>query len=307
MKTQFILLIALAVGGSFPALADEQTRRVQEELRKRNLYFGEIDGQKTDETRQALRQYQQRKGFKVTGDADGDTLNALNLGPAAGNRARATASTAEQWPDVPVLKSDAARRMKEEDRKYLESLEPIAEPPVDEPMADSPEPNPPTINQRPPPVQGEEKREPANTRETKPLAKSPAAEAPQTGESAIPPEKIESLIRKYLEACETNRLSAETAYYADRLKYFDHGTVSRDFVERDVAAFYRRWPERDYELLDWKLLQSNPDEAVVRFRIAFRYRSPQHSASGKTDNVFTVRRTSDGMKFTAMREQRLRE
>lgn len=59
--------------------ADETTRHVQEELRKRNLYFGDIDGQSTPELIGALKRYQKRKGFAVTGAVDGDTAASLHV------------------------------------------------------------------------------------------------------------------------------------------------------------------------------------------------------------------------------------
>jgi peptidoglycan hydrolase-like protein with peptidoglycan-binding domain len=59
--------------------ADETTQRVQEELRKRNLYFGDIDGQSTPELIGALKRYQKRKGFEVTGAVDGDTAASLHI------------------------------------------------------------------------------------------------------------------------------------------------------------------------------------------------------------------------------------
>jgi peptidoglycan hydrolase-like protein with peptidoglycan-binding domain len=41
--------------------ADNQVRDVQEELRKRNLYFGEVDGRMTPDLANALKRYQERK------------------------------------------------------------------------------------------------------------------------------------------------------------------------------------------------------------------------------------------------------
>ena len=42
------------------ARADETVRQVQEELRKRNLYFGNIDGQNSAVLTDALKRYQTR-------------------------------------------------------------------------------------------------------------------------------------------------------------------------------------------------------------------------------------------------------
>jgi hypothetical protein len=309
MKRLLIPLIAL-ITLSVSSLADEQIRRIQEELRKRNLYFGEIDGQKTEETVRALRHYQERKGFKPTGEPDEDTWNALNLGAANAPVAAGPKGGEPPWPDVPILKSDAARKIREEDRKYLESLNSNTEPP---PLPLSPAPltkdgsGPPTS--QPPPAASEKKPQPESQPPTPvPSPKQPPSRpAEDVSKAGLPPERAENFVQGYLDACETNHLSDETAYYADRVKYFDHGTVDRNFIERDVSAFYRRWPERKYRLLDVKVLHSSEDESLVRFRIAFHYRSPEHVVSGKTDNFFTIQQTRAGMKFTSMREQRLRD
>jgi hypothetical protein len=282
-KLLFFLVAVGFTGGN--VIAEEQIRRIQEELRKRNLYFGEIDGQKTEETTRALRHYQKRKGFTATGEPDLDTLSALNLTEPMENRA--------PWPEVAVLKSDAARRFKEEDRKYLESLAPIAEgPAVDEITLAVPEPAPATV---------------ALPAKADASAPKKDVNLPVDTLPAVSPERAEEFVRQYLDACETNQLEMETAYYADKVRYFDHGVVDRAFIEQDVAAFYKRWPTRSYHLFDFKVLQSRGDEAVVKFRISFQYRSPKHRVAGKTDNVFTIQRNGERMRFTSLREQRLRD
>lgn len=81
--------------------ADDLTRQVQEELRKRNLYFGDIDGRTSPSLTGALASYQQRKGFPASGSLDEETLSSFGLRPPAGADPGA-------WPDVPVLKSDVA-------------------------------------------------------------------------------------------------------------------------------------------------------------------------------------------------------
>jgi len=306
-----IIALAALLSLTSESFADEQMRRIQEELRKQNLYFGEIDGQKNEETARALRRFQERKGFKSTGEPDRETLNALGVGSENGVDA-AKPNSGESWPDVPILRSDAARKLREEDRKYLESLEATRERPVgSKPSAPSaPDGSGPATSKSSPVAR--EKRQPQSQSQpeaTNPPARSAPAPERQHEESAsgeISQKAADQLIRSYLEACESNRLSEETAYYAQRVKYFDHGLVDLKFIERDVNAFYRRWPQREYRLLDVKVLHSNEDESLIRFRIAFSYRSPEHAVSGKTDNFFTVQQTRDGMKFTSMQEQRIR-
>ena len=79
--------------------ADEITRRVQDELRKRRLFNGDIDGQQSPELGVALKRYQERKGFPASGVADAQTLRSMGIAePAAGGSV----------PEVPILRSDVA-------------------------------------------------------------------------------------------------------------------------------------------------------------------------------------------------------
>jgi Putative peptidoglycan binding domain len=64
--------------------ADEQVRRLQEELRKRHLFYGNLDGEFTPALVTALSGYQTKKGFPVTGLLDPETcasLGIINLPP----------------------------------------------------------------------------------------------------------------------------------------------------------------------------------------------------------------------------------
>ena len=100
-STLLLLLCAIALAPL--ARADEQTRQVQEELRKRHLFFRDIDGRPSLDYALAIKRYQQRQGFAQTGVADEMTLYSLGIGEPA-----PPAEGATDLPDVPVLKSDAA-------------------------------------------------------------------------------------------------------------------------------------------------------------------------------------------------------
>ena len=102
-KKALLLFLICTLASWNAAHADEETRQVQEELRKRHLFFREIDGRPSPEYSLALKQYQQRQGFAQTGRADEMTLYSLGIGeppsPAEGRG---------DLPDLPVLRSDAA-------------------------------------------------------------------------------------------------------------------------------------------------------------------------------------------------------
>ena len=134
LRTVTCFLCLLLSISSF-AQADETVRQVQEELRKRNLYFGNIDGQTSPVLVDALKRYQTRKGFTVTGTVDADTATSLHI------QATTVAATAT-LPDMPVLKSDIESALPESQRLALqkEAEEKPDLTPSPPPPAESPEP-----------------------------------------------------------------------------------------------------------------------------------------------------------------------
>ena len=69
------------------AHADDLTRAVQEALRTRELYYGDVTGAANPETTEALRRFQEKRGLDPTGTPDEITLRALGIaikgGPAS--------------------------------------------------------------------------------------------------------------------------------------------------------------------------------------------------------------------------------
>jgi hypothetical protein len=254
MKYLALFLVVLCCAGGTLS-ADDQVRRVQEALRKRNLYFGEIDGRKNAEVTGALKRFQQRQGLPANGDVTQPTLTSLGIS--------GTTKPGEEWPEGPVLKSDVARRISEADRRFLESNpspvpDPIAdtepEPsPAAPPVVISPEANPPpgkSPEPSPPSTKSPEPRTATTKSPERPPCPRPVAEAPTPADAADTPTQF---VRKYLAACETNHLAEEMRFYGPRMNYFDHGLVDSAFVARDVQHYYKRWPHRRYELLDCKI------------------------------------------------------
>lgn len=94
--------------------ADEKVRRVQEELRKRHLFYAEANGEKGAALTIAVRRYQEKKGFSPTGVIDSVTLASLGIPTAAplaattpvvvGKRGQVHGANGESLPnDPPVL------------------------------------------------------------------------------------------------------------------------------------------------------------------------------------------------------------
>ncbi len=281
--------MTLILTAGCPARADEVTRRLQEELRKRNLYFGDVDGRGSSQLAAALHRYQERKGFSSTGEADADTLYSLNIPrPAEVPPRLATAAPSPvapppldardggpTWPDVTVLRSDAARPA-------------------------------------PPPGDAEAAAARAETALAAPTA-TPAPPPAAAGVLRRPSVgQVRDFLTRYLQAGQNNDSEGEMQFYGDRVAYYDEGVVDHAYIARDVTRYDHRWPERRFELLEPVTVadspDGDPDKFVVNFRYGFNVKNARYAVGGKTENVWTVSsHDPGGWKIVSMKEQRVRE
>jgi hypothetical protein len=239
------LFCALAIGGV--ALADEETRQVQEELRKRHLFFKDIDGRPTRDYALALKHYQERMGFAQTGVADDVTLYSLGIGEPP-----SPAEGVGNLPDVPVLKSDASV---------------------------------PETNKSPPPT-------PTKAQNASDVAKA----------------DIHAFLRRYFDACQSANPEDELTFYAERVDYYDHGTVDRPYIKNELAVYDQRWPNRKYTLGDSLRVVRNGNNTVATIRVNFEVANNGHDrkASGRADNTFNLAKRGDSLEIVSIKEARVR-
>ena len=261
MRT-IVCLCFFLIGTTALVRADEKIRQAQEELRKRNLYFGNVDGQESPELSGALKRYQTRKGFAVTGSVDNETATSLHI--------QTTAASKGGLPDLPVLRSDAARELPPPQRLALERA-------AEENADFAPSPFPP-------------------------------AEPPGPGQD-LTPERVTKIVADYLRDAETDDVATQVKCFAYPIEYFDHGPVDEQFVLKDVRNYLKRWPQRKYTLSAPVsfFAGGREGETNVEFLIAYDVRNKTHAASGRTRNWWTLRAEGDVLKIVAIREQRLRE
>jgi peptidoglycan hydrolase-like protein with peptidoglycan-binding domain len=266
-----IVAVAIAPGLFFcnpAARGDEQMRRAQEELRKRNLYFGDIDGRQTPETAAAIHEYQRRKGFGATGEIDTVTADSLKL--PAGN-----------LPDAPVLRSDVA--LTKSEREKLKA---------------QPAPAAPATLGAGGPVE-------AASDPVGPLDKPPpeSKRAPREQEK-----QATEIVAEYLGDLQSNVPARELRHYAKQVDYLHHGAVKRTSIEAQARTYQRLWPRREYRLIAAKayVSRSHPDEVTVKYRVAFTVSNPRtcRIARGVTLNSVTLHLVDGRMEIVAVKEQR---
>jgi peptidoglycan hydrolase-like protein with peptidoglycan-binding domain len=289
-----VLLTSIALFAPWIAHADEQIRSMQEELRRRNIYFGEIDGRSTAELTEATRKYQRRKGIAATGDADTNTLRSLGLLPRFMDE---PPPRDLNWPEEPVLKSDAtadvaniAQEVSRETGVVATNL--TGGKPVDKPNARV------STSRR-----GGSRASSSLGRESSP---PPIA---QKNDARLEPAELNRYIREYLKAVEGNDLRREIRFYGDRVQYYHNGWVDRRVVEESLRRYYQRWPRRSYKLLSALNYSFNPrkGEIVCTFRISFSLKSRGKTVRGQTDNQFLITAATADPRIVSIQERRVRQ
>jgi peptidoglycan hydrolase-like protein with peptidoglycan-binding domain len=264
-----LLTILIAVGLSLSAVAraDETVRQVQEELRKRNLYFGNIDGQNTKVLADALKRYQARKGFAVTGTVDSDTATSLHIQPAP-------IAASAPLPDMPVLKSDTESAMPESQRLALQR-EAEEKPDV------NPSPVPPA--ESPPP--GQDLTPDQVTKFVQDyLHDAETADVPkQVSYYAFPVH--------YFDHGNVSQdfVTRDTTNYVKRWP-------ERKYTLLGPVAFFASDNEKETNV-----------EFTIAFDLHGDGRSKKNKAMGRTKNWWTLQGTGDDLKIVAIREARIRE
>jgi hypothetical protein len=275
--------------------ADEQTRSTQEELRRRNIFFGDIDGRPSREFEEALKRYQSRKGLATTGQRDRETLRSLGL--AARDPAEPVPKALE-WPEEPVLKSDARLDVAGM-AAVISSASGVA-----------------TASLLPEPVTtgSPSRRAVRHRKQTSKSASLPTDRtAPQvasfsTGQKEKLQPELAAYIRRYLQAVSRNRLQDELHFYADRVNYLGNGVVDRRLIEQSLRQYYQRWPRRNLTQTGEIGYQTVPSrgEIIVTFRTTFSMSNRHSRVKGQTANQIVINAATADPRIVSITERRVR-
>ena len=263
----FACLCLLLVAAPGTVRADERVRQVQEELRKRNLYFGNIDGQTSPELSGALKRYQKRKGFAITGSVDQDTASSLHVQAATG------ASTV-MLPDGPVLKSDTASALPESQRLALQK---------------EAEEKPELTPSPPPPAESPGPGQDLNPERVSKFVQDYLHDG-ETQDVAAQVKYYASPVRYFDHGVVSEQFIAD-----DTRRYLERWP-ERKYSLTAPVSFFASDKERETKI-----------EFTIAFELRNQARKNKNKASGRTKNWWTIRAEGDELKIVAIREERLRE
>lgn len=269
--------------------AQDDLRSVQEELRRRSLYFGDVNGRDSAELQEATKRYQKRKGFTATGKPDRETLKSLGLVPRSPNE---PVPQELAWPAEPVLPSD-------------EKINPVA---VAKALHDETGIAPAAV------VPKELARRSSLRRKKTAVSNEPAAVPAPTDKRprnspAIAPTDLSRFVGDYFTAMMSSDIKRQVKFYADNVDYYRNGKIDRRIIEQTLRRYQARWPNRRYTIgsgIHYGPINSR-GEIVMTFPVSFILKDGRRTVKGQTQNRLSISAATLDPRIASISEQRIRQ
>ncbi len=285
----FVLPLVFLVLSTGVLRAQDDLRSVQEELRRRSLYFGDVNGRDSAELQEATKRYQRRKGFAASGKPDRETLKSLGLVPRSPNEPPPQELA---WPAEPVLPSDekidavaVANALKEET-----GIAPAAV--VPKKLAD----------RRSSSAKG------TTSNSSAPVAGPDASQKRPLNSPVIAPPELSRFVSDYFAAMSSNDIKRQLKFYADNVEYYRNGKIDRRIVEQTLRRYQARWPNRRYTM--GQQIQYSPinsrGEIVLTFPVTFTLKDGRRTVKGETHNRLAISAATLDPRIASISEQRVR-
>jgi peptidoglycan hydrolase-like protein with peptidoglycan-binding domain len=306
----------MAAVGADPVAADETIGAAQRELKRQQYYAGEITNTLDAATAAAIRRFQVRRGLKITGSLDDVTLAVLATKEPGADEI--LAATADERPPA----REHSQNIMRDDLDFLRELEAqgtLATPPppvttgLSHEATKRPGPVPaPSPHSQPESDRGWEQDSPVRVRNNPPPRKNlPATESaeasqPTNSDNSLSKTEVLEAIKHFTEAWQQPSPERELSFYASVVDYYGEGRMPHASIARDQRNYYRRWPEREFQLLgDPEIVRLGEKSATVRYRYVYALRNGQMAASGKAEHFVRLERQKDGLKVVSVWERKL--
>lgn len=322
-----IALFTITIGLSLAAavLADDNVREVQTKLSDEGLYFGEVDGAYSPDLSTALTRYQVRKGLPITGQLDVETAKALDAKPAVGPSTAAAEQGSETWRRLRKHERRASPSAHQSDTIATEERKGPS-PRAEETSTETRSPSAPAVTARTSTQTTESASEPAYAARTSAETTEPASApppAPRTSTrttetaSAPPPtvvdtgsaapefstERMRDYVAAFVLAGVEKNVGAEAEFFADRVEYYDQGTMDREKIRQDLKRYDEHWPERHFWIAGPINVEPQTDNRVrVTFPLGFKLRNANRNSSGKVNKTLVLERAGDDLQIVAVNE-----
>lgn len=307
----FSFFIGIAFTGS--VWADDNVRDVQTKLREEGFYSGEIDGAYSRDFSAALSRYQIRKGLPISGQLDAETSEALGAKPAVGPSTANTEQSSETWrrlrkgerrTSTTVRRSETAATEAQERSSPTDNETPTTG--SEMPSRSVPAAKARTSAETTEPVSAPPSAARTSTQTTDPVSTPPAIVA-DNGPAApeFSSERLRDYVAAFVLAGLDKNVGAETEFFADRVEYYDSGTMDREKIREDLKRYDERWPDRHFWVAGAINIEPQSENRVrVTFPLGFKLRNGNKNSSGKINKTLVLEAAGDDFQIVAVSERK---
>ncbi len=147
-----------------------------------------------------------------------------------------------------------------------------------------------------------------NARETSsPGAEQTMPDTAAEGSSAlnVSTERLRDYVGAFVLAGLDPHVGAEADFFADRVRYYDQGVMSREKIHQDLTRCAKRWPERRFWLAgDITVEPQNGNQVRVTFPLRYELRNGGKHSSGKIDKTLVLEPTGDDLQIVSVNERK---
>lgn len=311
MIRSFLLAVAISFSVLVSASANDNVRTVQTKLKAEGFYFGEVDGAFSSDLSAAMTRYQIRNGLEVTGQLDDETSKALGAAPAVTTTAAtSTTTTTTTAPAEGAPTSETWRRLRKSDEAFLTKINasqkraPAAATPAQVAAAPAAPPRStaaPAISETT-----------TTTTETTAVAPATRPATALTRESddatlTLSTERLRDYIGAFVLAGLDPQVGAELEFFADRVRYYDEGSVGRDAIRRSLVSYNQKWPRRRFWIAGDVTAEPQSDGQLrVTFPLRYELSNGAERSSGKILKSLLLEVAGEDLQIVAVNETKAR-
>jgi len=126
---------------------------------------------------------------------------------------------------------------------------------------------------------------------------------PNTRPVAMKPSLL-AFVQAFIQSGASDRLESAMQFYAPTVNYYDKGDVNGEFILNDISEFRRRWPRREYQLMNTPVARAGPgsNQFLVSYRIGYVLRDRRKDTRGISDVTILVQDDNGTYTVLAVRE-----
>jgi hypothetical protein len=113
-----------------------------------------------------------------------------------------------------------------------------------------------------------------------------------------------AFVQAFIQSGASDRLESVKQFYAQSVNYYDKGAVDGEYILSELSDFRRRWPRRNYQLLNTPVARAGPEsnQFLVDYRVRYVLADRRKETRGISDVTIQVQDDNGTYRVLAIQE-----